>query len=420
MSSCKDKKCPKDKVCNPASGRCVLKSGKIGKTLQTKQYPKSPKLKRRSPERIYISPRIKYKHNEPEIVSFSPGNVGGLLSFNIYYSSKYNKNVYILGEVHHKEYKCSSSKTGEIFADDFFFKLINSADNDRFLDVFLEVGYKPLQKRIKDRFDILKEQDEFDQGYLARLLKKLNNQGCGADEVYKALRKSKCPYENIRFHSSDIRQENDAPVIEYLQTILDYVNYCVLTDEETLKNCKSDYNTIMYYDKYTDREILKKDIRKVLHDTKIIRQFDAIPETYKEVKDYLWKTYENALQKYIKTLTFDVVSNRLKEIRQKYGYRVPEDQTHYIKRQANAIEKSTDFISILMDLYLSGRLFRNFRDIKGKYSGTPKNIIIYTGDYHALNYCKMLEKLGFTRVFGAKRNGKSCLDLSGLKQVMWL
>ena len=40
-------KCPKDKIINPVTGRCVLKSGKIGQSLLTKKSPskKSPPKK---------------------------------------------------------------------------------------------------------------------------------------------------------------------------------------------------------------------------------------------------------------------------------------------------------------------------------------------------------------------------------------
>ena len=37
MSRCKDKSCSSDKICNPTSGRCVQKDGKIGIELMKKQ-----------------------------------------------------------------------------------------------------------------------------------------------------------------------------------------------------------------------------------------------------------------------------------------------------------------------------------------------------------------------------------------------
>jgi len=49
MSRCKDKYCPSDKICNPASGRCVQKDGKIGMALV--QNHKKASSKKSSPSR---------------------------------------------------------------------------------------------------------------------------------------------------------------------------------------------------------------------------------------------------------------------------------------------------------------------------------------------------------------------------------
>jgi hypothetical protein len=46
-SLCDGKKCPSDKICNPSSGRCVYKNGKIGKVLMANK--KSPPEKKKSP-----------------------------------------------------------------------------------------------------------------------------------------------------------------------------------------------------------------------------------------------------------------------------------------------------------------------------------------------------------------------------------
>ena len=57
---CKTKVCASDKICNPDSGRCVLRSGKIGKKISSKKRSpsKSPKKSRsrsrsKSPKRNY-------------------------------------------------------------------------------------------------------------------------------------------------------------------------------------------------------------------------------------------------------------------------------------------------------------------------------------------------------------------------------
>ena len=46
---CEGVRCTKDKICNPASGRCVLRTGKIGKRLLAKEKPsEKPKVKSKS------------------------------------------------------------------------------------------------------------------------------------------------------------------------------------------------------------------------------------------------------------------------------------------------------------------------------------------------------------------------------------
>ena len=47
---CAGVKCSSDKICNPASGRCVKKTGAIGKKL-VKGSPKRKSPKRKSPKR---------------------------------------------------------------------------------------------------------------------------------------------------------------------------------------------------------------------------------------------------------------------------------------------------------------------------------------------------------------------------------
>jgi hypothetical protein len=60
MSKCEDIKCPKTKICNPSTGRCVLKSGKIGKQLQKKRSRsrRSSRSSRSRSSRRYRSSRL--------------------------------------------------------------------------------------------------------------------------------------------------------------------------------------------------------------------------------------------------------------------------------------------------------------------------------------------------------------------------
>ena len=48
MDKCKDKNCPRNKICNPKTGRCVNKSGRIGKKLAKSRRRKSVLRKSKS------------------------------------------------------------------------------------------------------------------------------------------------------------------------------------------------------------------------------------------------------------------------------------------------------------------------------------------------------------------------------------
>ena len=55
---CKKKTCESNKICNPETGRCVLKTGKIGKELLKNKSPRRASPRRASPRRA--SPRRVY------------------------------------------------------------------------------------------------------------------------------------------------------------------------------------------------------------------------------------------------------------------------------------------------------------------------------------------------------------------------
>lgn len=63
MSKCENKNCPKEKICNPLTGRCVLKSGSIGKKLIKNK--KRSKSRSRSYKKSYNkSYKRSYKNKE--------------------------------------------------------------------------------------------------------------------------------------------------------------------------------------------------------------------------------------------------------------------------------------------------------------------------------------------------------------------
>lgn len=86
-----------------------------------------------------------------------------------------------------------------------------------------------------------------------------------------------------------------------------------------------------------------------------------------------------------------------------------------------------EYITCLMDYYLIGRCFRDFRKTplssgNFQYSRPSYNNIIYTGYYHTNNYVNILLDLGFKVDFEnyADRGGNfQCLNISKMKQPMF-
>ena len=73
MNKCKDKKCPRDKICNPVSGRCVKKSGRLGKialALKRKERSRSKsKSMRKSKSRSKVRSKSRSKSRSKKVRS---------------------------------------------------------------------------------------------------------------------------------------------------------------------------------------------------------------------------------------------------------------------------------------------------------------------------------------------------------------
>jgi hypothetical protein len=74
--SVRTKKCADDEILNPATNRCVKKSGKIGKELLKKQAARTPSPKKSSPKKKKSSPKkVSPKKKTPSPKKVSPKKV---------------------------------------------------------------------------------------------------------------------------------------------------------------------------------------------------------------------------------------------------------------------------------------------------------------------------------------------------------
>lgn len=77
-SRCRDKICPPAKICNPSSGRCVLRTGKIGQSLQSDMETSSGKLS--PPGRRPVCPNGKIVNPKSGRCVNIDGKIGQLLA----------------------------------------------------------------------------------------------------------------------------------------------------------------------------------------------------------------------------------------------------------------------------------------------------------------------------------------------------
>jgi hypothetical protein len=335
--------------------------------------------------------------------------ISGLTSLTVHYSSKYNKRVYILGENHRRTQLCDQNATT---ADLFFFKLLDEANREKLLDVFIEsdidtTNDSPLLKFKSVYKYRSQELNPNRSGFMQSVTSKLNKMDCITDIFWTENETISCQAyrDHIRFHLGDIRNTN-INIIKYLRVVFSgifnvYNNgmYYPFSFDVLEKYGQTDAN-------YNDPEKLKADLLDMLTTSKIAKQMSKIPEKYQAVKDKLNEKIDSYLDKMLPELTYDNV----RDVVLKYT----RTGKSYVSQK---LYDSNRIFSHIMDLYLISRMFRTFRDVSGKLSGEPQNIIIYTGNSHSQNYRELFDELGFITEFKAERfndnTNINCVDIYG-------
>jgi hypothetical protein len=322
--------------------------------------------------------------------------IRGPVTLTEHYSAKYNKNVYVFGDIHVTNAKCPKHSNRNNTID--FTSLLGSLPylknpdgTFKTIDYFLEIGYRSKL--------FPKKGSDYYKGYWQELF-----------NVYKnclQVEKDVCQYKNVRFHYSDIRH------IPLLQNVMNYIWYLEDLESDNLKGAKHRYNDI----KWDQLQRVAMDVNKYLEDVKITgkinKQYNKLqyPEVQKQLENSLEKDILNELRvltpEFVKS-TRDVVDKNMKKI-----------DTITRSQVSINLRLILDGMSRLMDLYLIARMFRKFKKIEGKPSEPPTNIIIYAGDFHAKNYRRFLDRLGFSSKSTAsmKLNADyQCIDVSKFVQ----
>lgn len=363
---------------------------------------------------VLKAPIINYKQ-----LVFVPSNplVSGVYSFQVLYSSKYDKLVIMVGEEHtYSENKMCKKES--INSSEFVKEMLKSTSKKQ--DVFIEDVYMPHVTAKGDRFSF----NVMNTSFMGQFIYDNKELNCMTNDRQNSIDCKEYGVNHVRFHRADIR-----PTEIYDNTIVGYLNlifstYSVLLDRKTDPSFISRASTVYKYitknfTKYNDIELIKKEITDLVKLVKIQKQLDSIsdPLVRKEIMRILEPIIHptnrclNLLRPQELLKILDVFMNTPIKTDSSTATSLNPSTHHFIK-----IKDCHDGITLaMMDGYLLARLFKTHINP----DDTPKNVIIYAGGAHTELYTNVLKSIGFTVLFDAPKLNSLCVDLSGLK-IKWL
>lgn len=370
---------------------------------KTYELKKNPALKRI--DDIYLlNPKIEKCDILTDIISLS-----------YHTSKKYNKKIYIFGETHNPENKCSEDKKNSCDVYDF---IMNNITNiPKMIDVFVELPV--MDKKI----EYAEKQPHI---VITSSLDKFNKNLRGCLNPIK-----NCQYPNIRFHNTDIRQadydEKTPFILEIENQIIELIKLFM-----GIKYKDSDY------EKLIDKLLTK--ITNISRKDK--KELNAI-KTHEQLLEYLMKLYnryklkkqvdhisnENVRNILIKHLINNIKNADLEYFSGDPMLKIFDYMPLYIlpnEEQKQKFYKLWNFTIVpitaqFMDIYLMARMFRKFRVVENQNSNEPENIIVFVGNLHAENYRKILKELEFKEKFLTKsKENEFCINIKNLQQPLFI
>jgi len=338
----------------------------------------------------------------PPINYIKTNYVYGIQYINVYYSKKYNMEIYMLSDTHTYDYRCPNNSSVTQNAAKFIENQIKTSSS--FVDLFLEIPYITKEKKIQS--------SDINNTYMRTLQDNL--QPC-----FDWL-KTDCKYPHLRAHYIDFRK-----TIE--------LDYLYLQFEQLISN--------IFF-----KKINKKKIKYTILNTKLINIFETKNSLIKYIKQIIKKTKYNIQ---LKNINDTHIQNIIKKYEKIWFENVNYNTlkwSYITKVLTNIMEKDDErgiyciyfnlsiLNGILMDLYTISRMFRSYRSHTptiNKFSGRAQKIIVYIGGYHIDQYEKILEDLYFTKkvyMGESRENGVrykkrkdefTCVDVSNLPQPIF-
>jgi hypothetical protein len=360
--------------------------------------------------------------------------IEGPKSLSIHWHPVYQKIIYIFGEWHINFMDCKMFKKNAVTVpiEDYLYDLMLTTDV--FLDIYIELSsYKG---------------GEYSPPYLPGL--------ADEDELFKKFRqclqyntRSDASCRLARVHYFDIRNNNikEENMEEDKITILwlkQKIQNILITNRDNKALCVHSLKRLLKkYPKITTllRELVQDDIQKVCEFMKkqlaeepsIKKELDKIVEN-SELKAKILSFYCKIISKEIKSVIPDIKKYIINILNYKR-----ESKDVLFKSMKTINTRLLEVTICFADVYLLARMFKDF-DMsemeKKAYKGATdqpiraKNIIIYCGDIHAINYRKFLKRIGFHRIQHSgnlkeditnpiPNTPKSCLDMRNIQQPLF-
>ena len=369
-------------------------------------------------------------HYSPSVKKPIADFIGGPKTLSIHWHPVYKKIIYILGEWHANNMDCDIFKKDAVTvpAEDYLYDLMLSTDV--FLDIYIELESYKGGEYLSEPYTPGRTDELFKKFRKCLQYNTRSDTSCKLARVH---------YFDIRDNNIDVTdmEENKITIL----WIKHKIEYILLNEGDNKTRCVSSLKSLLQkYPKISTllRELVQDDIKTVCEFMKkqlaeepyIKKNLDKIKEN-PELKTEILTFYGNILCKKIEKIK----SYIKKDILNILNYNEQSDDVLFKSMDAlNALlSRSMTFFA---DVYLLGRMFKDF-DMsemeKKAYKGAidqpnrAKNIIIYCGAFHAKNYTRFLESIGFNEIDHSgdltetitKPNAdtpKYCLDIRNIKQ----
>ena len=323
-----------------------------------------------------------------------PEYINGPMSLSYHTSDKFEKRIYIFGDIHGYQNNCEEQKkSGAVDMVDYLSRLFSTADV--FIDFYLE--FPALMPP-----EILKEETKlWKKGYIVDTILKLA-------ECFHYRHWEDCPWKKtVRMHFADVRnfEVSKNPILKKLnegegEPFTDRVRD---REAELIRNFSLRLTNLPKFTDFLMKELWRSGI--------------IVKETTRPETSYLKKsTYKKILAKVVQIQNQGWGPYFLKSARKLSAAKKgdPLDQTDRKFLKWSLVHAGANF----MDIYQLARIFKISKESPDRPSG-QYNILVYEGDAHSNFLRTALEVLGFQEHYSLKEQGVSrCLGMRG-KQIIF-